>query len=405
MSSKHYDVLIIGGGIHGVGVAQAAAAAGYRVLVLEQGELASGTSSRSSKLIHGGLRYLEHGQFSLVRECLRERALLLKNAPDLVRLQPFFIPVYDDSVRSRWLVRLGLMLYSMLGGGGPDTRFRSLSHREWAELDGLSTTGLRAVFQYQDAQTDDAALTHAVMASAKTLGAQLKTHSTFLAAAQLQVAGREQWDVQYQKNNQQHQCTAEVIVNAAGAWANEVLARINTSAQPVKVELVQGTHLLLEGRLERGVYYLQSPRDQRPVFAMPWQTGGEKAGAAILLGTTETRFSGQPADVRPLPAEQEYLLETYHHYFSTTPQVREAFAGLRVLPFAEKQQADQFTAHHRETVLQTDSDERPSVLTIYGGKLTAYRATAEKVVRLLQRSLPHREPIADTRTLKLETTI
>jgi glycerol-3-phosphate dehydrogenase len=400
MSSEHYDVLVIGGGIHGAGVAQAAAAAGYRVLVLEQDELASGTSSRSSKLIHGGLRYLEHGQFSLVRECLHERALLLKNAPDLVRLQPFFIPVYDDSARSRWLVRAGLTLYSMLGGGGPDTRFRSLRRREWAELDGLNTTGLRDVFQYQDAQTDDEALTHAVMASAQALGAQLKTHALFVGASQAQSAEHKRWKIRYREDEEQ-QCTAEVIVNAAGAWANEVLARIDTSAQPVDVELVQGAHLVLEGRLERGVYYLQSPRDQRPVFAMPWQTGGEKADPAILLGTTETHFSGQPAEVRPLPAEQDYLLETYHHYFSTTPQVREAFAGLRVLPIAD----NQFAARHRETILQTDSPQQPRMLTIYGGKLTAYRATAEKVMRMLQRSLPHRAHIADTRTLKLGRSI
>jgi len=400
---EHYDLVVIGGGIHGVGVAQAAAAAGYHTLVLEQGELASGTSSRSSKLIHGGLRYLEHGQFSLVRECLHERTLLLKNAPELVRLQPFFIPVYADSVRSPWLLRAGLTLYSLLGGAGRDTRFRRVPSREWTTLDGLKTAGLQTVFQYQDAQTDDAALTRAVMASAQTLGAQLKTQATFIAASGLENREKDHWQIRYRQHEQEHTCTATAIVNAAGPWANDVLARIETTAKPVSVELVQGTHLVLEGKLEHGIYYLQSPRDQRPVFAMPWQLAGEATGSAILLGTTETRFTGNPDEVHPLPAEQEYLLETYRCYFSATPKVHAAFAGLRVLPVPENQHANknQYAARQRETVLQTDSPDCPRLLTIYGGKLTAYRATAEKVLHKLQNSLPDKAPVADTRTLPL----
>jgi len=403
MSNEHYDLVIIGGGIHGVGVAQAAAAGGYHTLVLEQGELASGTSSRSSKLIHGGLRYLEHGQFSLVRECLHERALLLKNAPELVHLQSFFIPVYADSVRSPWLLRAGLTLYSLLGGAGRDTRFRCVPRHQWAELDGLKTTGLKAVFQYQDAQTDDAALTRAVMASAQALGAQLKTQTMFIAASCLGDGQKEHWQIRYRQYEQEHICTATVIVNAAGPWANEVLTRIVSTAKPVAVELVQGTHLVLDDKLEHGIYYLQSPRDQRPVFAMPWQLAGEATGSAILLGTTETRFIGNPAEVYPLPAEQEYLLETYRYYFSATPKIRAAFSGLRVLPMSENQNENknQYAARQRETVLQTDCSKLPWLLTIYGGKLTAYRATAEKVLHKLQNSLPDKTPVADTRTLLL----
>jgi glycerol-3-phosphate dehydrogenase len=397
MANKHYDVLVIGGGIHGVGVAQVAAAAGYRVLVLEQGELASGTSSRSSKLIHGGLRYLEHGQFSLVRECLRERALLLKNAPGLVRLRPFLIPVYDSSVRNRWLIAAGLALYSLLGGGGRNTRFRRVPRREWAELDGLKTDGLRAVFEYQDAQTDDAALTRAVMASAQTLGALLETQATFVAASQ----NEKQWQIRYRQQEQEYSCTATTLVNAAGPWANDVLKCINSTMKPVQVELVQGSHLVLDGKLQRGIYYLESPRDQRPVFVMPWRLDGAPATNAILLGTTEKHFSGNPAEAQPSQQEQDYLLETYRHYFSEPPKILEAFAGLRVLPLA-KEEGGAYAARQRETVLQTDSEHSPRLLTIYGGKLTAYRATAEKVLRLLQKSLPQRTPVADTCSLKLD---
>ena len=414
MSSNHYDLLVIGGGIHGVGVALAASAAGYRVLLLEQGELASGTSSRSSKLIHGGLRYLEHGQFSLVRECLRERKLLLELAPGLVRLRRFYIPIYAGSKRSPFFIRAGLMLYSLLGGGGAGSHFRCLPRREWRTLDGLKTEGLRAVFQYWDGQTDDAALTRAVMNSAQALGAQLKTHANFVGATMGEVDKTAQvatgdvgaavemetapaWKVRYQQNDSQQTCTATVIVNAAGPWANDVLARIDSPLVPIDVELVQGTHLVLEGKLQQGIYYLPSPRDQRPVFVMPMQDAGEAMGDAILLGTTETPYTGDPGNVHPLPAEQDYLLETYRYYFSSSPHVRTAFAGLRVLPVGAGQPA----GRPRETVLHADCPDAPRLVTIYGGKLTAYRATAEKVMHLLEKRLPHRARIADTRTLIL----
>lgn len=396
MTTEHYDVLIIGGGIHGVGVAQAAAAAGYRVLLLEQDELASGTSSRSSKLIHGGLRYLEHGEISLVRECLRERALLLKNAPGLVHLRPFFIPVYVDSSRGRWRVAAGLALYSLLGGGG----FHRPPRREWTDLDGLKTDGLRAVFQCQDAQTDDAALTRAVMASAQTLGAQLKTQASFVGASWVNNARGACWQVDYRQHGEPHSCTAATVVNAAGPWVNEVLTRFEAPPEPLAVELVQGSHLVLDGKLDRGIYYLESPRDQRPVFVMPWHGEGVEDDA-ILLGTTETRFTGNPAEVQPLPTEQDYLLETYRHYFSMAPPLRAAFAGLRVLPAGETRNGEKYASRQRETVLHTDDSAQPRLLTIYGGKLTAYRATAEKVMQILRKSLPVRAPCADTRTLKL----
>ena len=155
MTTNLFDVVVIGGGIHGAGVAQAAAAQGYSVLVLEQSAIAAGTSSRSSKLIHGGLRYLENAQFSLVRECLRERALLLKNAPELVKLKPFYIPVYSETSRSAWQIRAGLALYSTLGGLGADTRFKIVPRHEWGTLDGLDREDLHKVFRYYDGQTDD----------------------------------------------------------------------------------------------------------------------------------------------------------------------------------------------------------------------------------------------------------
>ena len=180
--TETYDVVVIGGGIHGAGIAQAASARGFSVMVLEQTGIASGTSSRSSKLIHGGLRYLESRQFSLVRECLRERTLLLELAPQLIELKPFYIPVYQDTTRRPWLLHAGLSLYAVLGGLHPATRFRRVPQNQWKNLDGLDTAHLEAVFQYNDAQTDDAALTRAVMRSAQRMGAQLKVSATFTGA-------------------------------------------------------------------------------------------------------------------------------------------------------------------------------------------------------------------------------
>ena len=169
-----YDIVIIGGGIHGVGVAQAAATRGYKTILLEQYDhLAEGTSSRSSKLIHGGLRYLEQFEFSLVRECLLERSYLLENAPDLVKLTPVYIPVYKNSKRSPLIIRLGLMLYALLGNFSTDTRFKKIKKSQWNQLQGINKYELQAVYQYYEAQTDDKKLTKAVMNSAQEYGADL----------------------------------------------------------------------------------------------------------------------------------------------------------------------------------------------------------------------------------------
>jgi len=396
MSNKYYDVIIIGGGIHGVGVAQAAAAAGHSALVLEQATLASGTSSRSSKLIHGGLRYLEGMQISLVRECLRERALLLKNAPSLVKLQPFYIPVYKDTSRRPWLIRSGLILYSLLGGFNRTSLFRSLNKDKWNDLDGLDTIGLEAVFRYFDAQTDDAALTRAVMHSAQSLGAELETSAQF-------ISGKLHHDgavVQYKKNDQIITCKARTVVNAAGPWANHVLAQIHPHQPPQAIDLVQGTHIVIDGTLKHGIYYMEAPSDRRAVFAIPWQ-------GKILVGTTETAFdsTADPATVRPLEEEARYLMNTVASYFPEyrnlqTNPICSTFAGLRVLPRASNSNNTPF-ALPRETILQTDRDDSPRLLTIYGGKLTAYRATAEKCLKILKPGLPERKAIANTRSLPL----
>jgi glycerol-3-phosphate dehydrogenase len=389
--TERFDVVVIGGGIHGAGVAQAAAASGYSVMVLEQTALAAGTSSRSSKLIHGGLRYLEGGHLTLVRECLQERSLLLKLAPELVHLRPFYLPVYDDTRRRPWKIRLGLSLYALLAGGNKISRYHTVPRHHWDRLDGLSTDNLEAVFCYPDAQTDDAALTRAVMHSAQTLGAELR-----MPALLRQVECHDQGvTVHYQMENRPYQCESLAVVNATGPWVNEVMTKMAPIPSQIAVDLVQGTHILVPGALTQGLYYVEAPRDQRAVFVMPWR-------GTTLVGTTETLYQGDPAQVRPLAEEIDYLWETLAHYFprfrSGERHILESFAGLRVLP---SQAGSPFT-RSRETLLHPDRADKPRILTIYGGKLTAYRTTAIAVMEHLQSSLPARNAIANTAELQLK---
>jgi glycerol-3-phosphate dehydrogenase len=390
---KEYDVIVVGGGIHGAGVLQAAAAAGYSGLLIERDALASGTSSRSSKLIHGGLRYLESGQFSLVRESLRERSVHLRIAPDLVELKPFFIPVYHDTRRRPWQLKLGLGMYATLAGFAAGTRFGPVPRHEWSTLDGLDTQGLEAVIRYYDAQTDDARLTRAVVRSAQDLGGELAMPAAFSAAA-LTSTGV---DVTYVENGASVACRSRVLVNAAGPWATAVARAIRPAIAVPDVDLVQGTHIVLPLAVTAGIYYVESPSDGRAVFMMPWQ-------GATLVGTTETPYVGDPDQVHPLPEEEDYLLAVAAHYFPavramTRQHIVRRFAGLRVLPSASNSAFNR----SRETIFTTDRDPRPRVLGIYGGKLTGWRAAAEHVLARIAPSLGSRSRRAATDQLVLRS--
>jgi glycerol-3-phosphate dehydrogenase len=390
--SAAYDLVVVGAGIHGAGMAQAAAAAGHSVLLLEQSGIAAGSSSRSSKLIHGGLRYLETGQFALVRESLRERAILLRLAPTLVRLRRFYIPIYAHTRRRPWQLRLGLSLYALLASLRPESHFGTVPRSEWQQLDGLENRGLQAVFWYQDGQTDDRALTLAVLRSAASLGARLLCPARFESAS----LEPESVLVRYCQGEQLEECRARVLVNAAGPWAEQVAHSITPAIPVPPLECVQGAHILLHGSLERGIYYLESPRDGRAVFVMPWKQ------QQLLVGTTESRFNGNPSRVTASPAEIHYLLGVLKHYFPrwrTLPEhaAVESFAGLRVLP------AGSGHAFHRsrETQLVPDRGPQPRVLSIYGGKLTTWRAVSARALRRIAGSLPSRQARARTDELPL----
>ncbi|MCX2802107.1 FAD-dependent oxidoreductase [Microbulbifer thermotolerans] len=375
--SMNFDVLVVGAGIQGAGAAEALTKAGYRVAILEQVGVAAATSSRSSKLIHGGLRYLESGQFQLVYECLRERRWLLDHKPQLVRMVPFYIPVYRHSKRSAWVLRLGLTLYSLLTGAtGAYSRFRTVPQSEWDGLAGLDREGLVAVFSYYDAQTDDAALTRNVVDSAVALGARLICPGS-LIGAELSGNGLR---VDYFSEGQLNTLRTRALVNCSGPWVESTNALCSPEARLPAIELVAGTHIELPLSLGEQIFYVEA-EDGRAVFVMPWRGG-------TLVGTTERNYSGDPRDVAPTIEEERYLLSTVQRYFPQTRALQtqdicNSFTGLRVLPKMEKNPF----SRPRETLICSDNEKRPRVVAVAGGKLTSYRATARKVVKKLRLTL------------------
>lgn len=377
------DILIAGGGIYGCGIAQAAAASGYAVTLVERGRIASGTSSQSTKLVHGGLRYLEQFNLRLVYEALHERETLLRIAPGLVRREWFYIPVYRESRRPWWLIASGLMLYWLLSGGR--SRFRRLPHRDWQRvLPGLASDGLHAVLAYEDAATDDAALTRAVADSAISFGCHT-IEGAGLAHAQYD---GEAWRIRLSDG---HELTARMLVNASGPWMPGVCSRIHPSPPEAGVRLVQGAHLLLD-RPCPGFIYTESV-DGRVMFFRPWK-------GKLLAGTTETELDTMPDRPTPTVAEVETILATVNRYFPGSPCTRddilETYCGVRILPTG----GGAFAAS-RETLMLADVEEGPAYLGVYGGKLTTYRREAERALAMIARRLPLPRR-ADTRRMMLQ---
>ena len=382
---KEFDVAVIGAGIHGAGVAQAAVAAGYSVIVLEKKEIAAGTSCKSSKLIHGGLRYLESYQFSLVRKSLKERAILCRLAPELVKLKPFYIPVYKKTTRRSWQIKLGLLLYSFLGGFHKNNLFTKLSHNEVSKLDGLIKAELQDVYKYYDGQTNDASLTRAVILSAMSLGAEFKYPANVVSVL------KENNGFKLTYNNESIQ--AKVLINAAGPWVNELLEIVSPKASALNVDLIQGTHIIIDTpTAPSGIYYLEA-KDKRAVFVMPYEFDGE---LKTMIGTTEKKFQGKADDVTPSKEEEDYLLNVYKKYFPECDGVKilDKFAGLRVLP----ESSESTFSKPRDTVLHWSL---PNLLTLYGGKLTAYRSTSELVIKKIKPVLGKRRRVAYTNQLFL----
>ncbi|MBV7316509.1 glycerol-3-phosphate dehydrogenase/oxidase [Shewanella sp. NIFS-20-20] len=383
------DVLVIGGGITGVGVAQAAVAAGYSVALWERGALASGTSSHSSKLIHGGLRYLESGQLTLVRRCLHARRQLLQLAPELVKAVPFYIPLYQDSQRGLLTLSAGLSLYGLLSQGDPLGKFTRVNLASSEQHHLLQQQGLRHMLQYWDAQTDDKALTMAVAASAQQLGAEIQQYrqvtDIYHGARVCQVRYRDSDGTLGERR-------VKMIINATGPWASELLANVTPKQMPAAMTWVQGSHLLLDIESPVGIYYLESRLDERVFFVMPWKN-------KTLIGTTEVALATMPDKPQITCEEYDYLLDNYHHYFTQYSRAELAslvignFCGVRALPA----QAGSAFSRARETLFVQQANS-PRLVSVYGGKLTEFMPIAQDVLAMIRAQLGERHAIADINT-------
>jgi glycerol-3-phosphate dehydrogenase len=385
---KIYDLAVIGAGIHGAGVAQAAAVNGWTVALVEQFDKpAQGTSSKSSKLIHGGLRYLETGQIKLVRECLRERALLLKLAPETVQLREFAIPLHKHLKRKALTIHIGLLLYWVLSGFSKQAWPKRISKKKALALfPKLKSEGLSGALIYRDAQTDDAELTQKVIRSAQSYGGECFYSHTVQRISKL----GDFFEVQFKNDQAPLHC--RTLVNAAGPWVNQLAERISPTVPVREVDLVQGSHIILNIEAPNHCLYTEA-EDGRAVFILPWH-------GLTMVGTTERDFLGSPENCSPSDDEIEYLLACYDRYFPeqgiSKSHITQQFAGLRVLPEGEGPNKDK----PRETVFVTRS-AAPAYLAIYGGKLTAYRDTAERVMAELS-TLCHRPASKNTRDIPLE---
>jgi glycerol-3-phosphate dehydrogenase len=367
-----YDLAIIGGGINGAGIARDAAGRGLRVLLVEQNDLAAGTSSASSKLIHGGLRYLEHHAFRLVREALAEREVLLGLAPHLVRPMRFVLPAYPGP-RSALLLRIGLFLYDHLGGKKllPSTRTLDLTHHVMGYP--LSRR-YRLGFEYSDCSVDDSRLVVLNAVDAAERGAVIRTRTRCVRAERSDV-----WRLILTDHGRRDEATARVLVNAAGPWAGFVAENVLRVQAPSRLRLVKGSHIVVPRMFPHDRGYVLQSADGRVVFVLPFERD------FTLIGTTDEDFAGDPAAAGPSGAEITYLCNSVNNYFRHdigVGDVKWAFAGVRSLYDDGSKKPEDVTRDYHLTL-----DERfreAPVLTVYGGKITTYRRLAEAVLARLR---------------------
>ncbi|HJQ19210.1 MAG TPA: glycerol-3-phosphate dehydrogenase/oxidase [Gemmatimonadaceae bacterium] len=386
LANRTFDVLIIGGGITGAGIARDAALRGLTVALIDKGDFASGTSSRSSRLVHGGVRYLEHGHLHLVFEASAERRRLLRLAPHLVQPLAFTWPVYAGQRLSRWKLSAGLTLYDVLALFRNVERHQRLSSAQVLEHEPrLARRALRGGVRYFDAHTDDARLTLANVLDAQALGAVAVNHAVFTGAAR--ASTQHVAHVQDALAGERLEVRASIVVNAVGPWTDTVRALEGAGARS-SIHGSKGTHVAI--RRERvgnnDAVTLLHPRDGRVMFALP-------AGAHTIIGTTDTFTRVSPDEVRPTETDVAYLLEAANVVFPDARLQRDdvvtAWAGIRPL-MPSSGSAVQASREHA-------IERGDGIVTITGGKLTTYRVMAEQVVDAVEQSLGRRPTRSGTR--------
>jgi glycerol-3-phosphate dehydrogenase len=385
LEEDRFDLLVIGGGINGAGIAREAALRGLRTALVDKGDFASGTSSRSSKLIHGGFRYLETGEFRLVLEASRERELLRRRvAPHLVRPQRFFYPLYAGGPLRPWRLRAGLILYDLLAAFRNVGRHRMVERAEAPLIEPELRSGrLRGGALYHDCVTDDARLVLETVLGAEEAGATCLNYMSVesLDKEEDHVAGAALRD-RDGAGGELH-VRARAVVNAAGPWVDRIRALDDPTASPV-LRVTKGVHLVLPGQRvgNRNAVVLHAVRDGRIIFVIPWDE-------YTLVGTTDTDYDESLDEVRVEAKDVDYLLETINFYFPRShlaeQDVVSSFAGLRPLVDGGRESAPSRVS--REEAL---FESRSGLISLAGGKLTTYRRVAVKVVERVVRRLRER---------------
>lgn len=375
MSSSHtFDLAVIGGGINGCGIARDAAGRGLKVLLVEQDDIASATSSWSSKLIHGGLRYLEQYEFRLVREALQEREVLLRIAPHIIHPLEFILP-HDEHMRPAWMIRIGLFLYDHIGGAISLPGSRGVPFPDPVYSAGLKADSRRGFF-YSDARVDDARLTLLNAVSARERGADIRTRTRLIAG----VRATNGWQLTLENVQTQvaTKVTAKGVVNAAGPWVKHLLDDAFDIDSKSAVKLVKGSHIVVSRVHPHGHAYILQNDDKRVVFVIPYED------KFSLIGTTDIEIDNVD-DAREISADETaYLLRAANRFLNTPISERDivwSYSGVRPLYDDGTDNPSEVT---RDYVLKVDDDNgRLPLLSIFGGKITTYRRLAEHALQEL----------------------
>ncbi len=378
-----YDLAIIGGGINGAGIARDATGRGLKVILAEQGDLASGTSSASTKLIHGGLRYLEHYEFRLVREALIEREVLLTAAPHIIRPLRFVLP-HHQGLRPWPVLRLGLFLYDHLGGRKilPATRSVDLT----TDVTGtpLKSDFTRA-FEYSDCWVEDARLVVLNARDAAERGADIRPSTRCVSARR----DGSTWTcvLEDTQSGAQSEIKAKLLINTGGPWVSQVLGSVIGENNPDKIRMVKGSHIVVDKLYEHDRCYIFQNTDGRICFAIPYEQN------FTLIGTTDEDYKGDPGKPEISETERDYLLAAVSEYFKrpvTSDMVRWSYSGIRPLYDDGASKAQEAT---REYVLKLDAPETQApLLSVFGGKITTFRKLAEAVLEKIQPFFPGLKP-------------
>lgn len=376
MQEIQTDLLVIGGGINGTGVAVDAVGRGLKVVLCEANDLASATSSASSKLVHGGLRYLEQYEFKLVREALREREVLMNKAPHIIQPLTFVLP-HDKHLRPTWMIRMGMFLYDFLAGKMQLKKSKKISLVNTIEGNPLKdryTVG----FSYSDCRIDDARMVVLNALQAKELGADVLTHTKCVSAHREGLVWKA---ILKTKAGEEIHVKADAIVNAAGPWVADLIHDVLETDSKSKVRLIKGSHIVVPKLYEGDHAYILQNKDNRIVFAIPYGFTGVEHNEFTLIGTTDVNYEGDASQVDISQEERVYLCDLINEYFDTPVKVEDIvwdYAGVRPLYDDDSDDPSKNTReYHFE---KEDKEGKAALLSIFGGKITTFRTLSEKAM-------------------------